>query len=652
VVNNVNSLQREIMMSPNAEKYIYSPLIHEDCTRVLILHPARTKNAPIRFILKEISLADVSEDDKNSSFDALSYVWGSPVGDQPVFCDDKTLLITKNCLSALRHLRLRRATRTLWIDAICIDQSSLEERSRQVKLMGRIYGMANEVLIWLGEGTAELRKIFWYCRALAVYLRLKGKLVSNAETATLQVETWSPEVTLLPTPSIATFAKVTAADYFCRAWTLQEFVVSRNPILMRGRTKMPWNTFFSCASETGRWNMRLSAIQQMIEKYRSAPDMLLLYRTQPLFGDFGFAEATYSGIMRPQERQSPENPVHGFIDELRIRHCSDARDKIFAMHHLCKTFEINLGKPDYRKPVAKLYIQATVAMIAQTYSLFPLVHVLGRRRTAGLPSWVPDYNAPPDCERHHFAKSNDFANIRRSGSELVDGRRLRILAKQITTVATLSDRMTLFQTDLTFESDDPTKPLRRSLADGVKVLERWLLEAHALPGPYSFEDFCWNAVGIHLLTTEKAVFIVNKYDAMVAQLEELTSAASDRLKAQTKGSEGTVDSNSAAAAFVGPNDSAHVVERQLKQFLGQLFYDTAGSRMFITSSGGVGFSAGEIKAADEIVLCHGASFPMIVRPARLKGHYECLGPTTIGEIPYGVWPLLGYEEGLEFIELV
>jgi hypothetical protein len=282
-----------------------------------------------------------SQADKNSSFDALSYVWGSPVGDQPVFCDDKTLLIMKNCLSALQHLRLRRATGTLWIDAICIDQSSLEERSQQVKIMGHIYGMADEVLIWLGEGTAELRKIFWYCRALTIYLRLKGRLVSNADTPTLEI--WSPEITLLPTPSIATFAKVAEADYFCRAWTLQEFVVTQNPILMRGRSKMPWNSFFSCATETGRWNLRLTTIQQTVEKYRSAPSMLRQYQTQALFGDLGMAQATYSGwIIRPQDKQFPENPVHGFIDELRIRHCSDARDKIFAMHHLCQTFEIDL----------------------------------------------------------------------------------------------------------------------------------------------------------------------------------------------------------------------------------------------------------------------------------------------------------------------
>jgi hypothetical protein len=639
-------------MSPNTEKYIYSPLIHEYGTRVLILHPSHTKNAPIRFILKEIPLAEVSEADKNSSFDALSYVWGSPVGDQPVFCDDKTLLITKNCLSALQHLRFRRATRTLWIDALCIDQSSLEERSRQVKIMGHIYGMADEVLIWLGEGTAEFRKIFRYCQALTVYLRLKGRLMSNAEIPTL--ERWSPEITLLPMPSLATFAKVTEADYFCRAWTLQEFIVSQNPILMHGRSKISWNAFFSCAAEAGRWNLRLITIQRTMIQYRSAPSILRNYRAHALYGDLRMAQAKYSGsIIRPQDKQWLENPVHGFIDELRIRDCSNSQDKIFAMHHLCQTFEIDLGEPDYQKPVAQLYIEATLAMITQTCSLYPLVHVLGRHRTAGLPSWVPDYNAPPDCERHHFTKSYDFANFRRYGPELVDGRRLRILAKQITTVSALSDRMTLFQTDLVLESDDLTKPLRRSLADGVKVLAGWLLDVYALQSPNSFSDFCWNAVGIHLLATTQAKFIQNKYESMVSQLEELTSAASDRLKAQAKGSEGTVnDSNSAAAAFIGPNDLAHVVERQLKEFLTQLFYDTAGTRMFITSSGDIGFSAGDIKVGDKIVLCYGASFPMIVRPTKVEGHYEFLGPTTIGEIPYDTWPLLGHEGGLEFMELI
>ena len=42
-------------------------------------------------------------------------------------------------------------SRTLWIDAICINQSDDVEKSQQVQLMRGIYATADHVLIWTGE---------------------------------------------------------------------------------------------------------------------------------------------------------------------------------------------------------------------------------------------------------------------------------------------------------------------------------------------------------------------------------------------------------------------------------------------------------------------------------------------------------------------
>jgi hypothetical protein len=39
----------------------------------------------------------------------------------------------------------------LWIDALCIDQSNIQERKYQVALMGRFYSEAEMVIAWLGS---------------------------------------------------------------------------------------------------------------------------------------------------------------------------------------------------------------------------------------------------------------------------------------------------------------------------------------------------------------------------------------------------------------------------------------------------------------------------------------------------------------------
>lgn len=91
-------------------------------------------------------------------YEAISYTWGGQTPSQIILCGGKQLLVTKNSETALRNFRPAASSeyRFLWIDSICINQStdleSMEERRVQVGMMGQIYGEADQVLIWLGDG--------------------------------------------------------------------------------------------------------------------------------------------------------------------------------------------------------------------------------------------------------------------------------------------------------------------------------------------------------------------------------------------------------------------------------------------------------------------------------------------------------------------
>ena len=50
-----------------------------------------------------------------------------------------TLLATQNLYQALKHLRSEFRSRIFWIDAICVNQEDLVERSKQVQRMSDIY---------------------------------------------------------------------------------------------------------------------------------------------------------------------------------------------------------------------------------------------------------------------------------------------------------------------------------------------------------------------------------------------------------------------------------------------------------------------------------------------------------------------------------
>lgn len=67
----------------------------------------------------------------------------------PIQVDGKTFQATENLEMALRKLRCQVA-RTLWVNAICINQQDDVEKSHQVRRMKQIYEEAEDVMVWLG----------------------------------------------------------------------------------------------------------------------------------------------------------------------------------------------------------------------------------------------------------------------------------------------------------------------------------------------------------------------------------------------------------------------------------------------------------------------------------------------------------------------
>lgn len=172
----------------------HEPLTSPRSIRLLRLKCSPTFRAPLELELFEGNL------DSNlfhwQGYEALSYVWGSSSGTQPVLCDDELLFVTPNCESALRHLRLNDTNRILWIDAICIDQSktkdALKERNAQVALMGEIYKNAKRTLCWLGEGTPYTESVIHLLAQIGncPSQRGVGKLM-DLESQLLILSTWN-----------------------------------------------------------------------------------------------------------------------------------------------------------------------------------------------------------------------------------------------------------------------------------------------------------------------------------------------------------------------------------------------------------------------------------------------------------------------------
>ncbi|KAI3572402.1 heterokaryon incompatibility protein-domain-containing protein, partial [Fusarium oxysporum f. sp. albedinis] len=78
-------------------------------------------------------------------YEALSYAWGEQNTPEEVVMGGKPMFVTTSLHEALCYMRQPHEDRILWADAICIDQSDVNERDQQVRHMVEIYGKADNL---------------------------------------------------------------------------------------------------------------------------------------------------------------------------------------------------------------------------------------------------------------------------------------------------------------------------------------------------------------------------------------------------------------------------------------------------------------------------------------------------------------------------
>jgi hypothetical protein len=138
-----------------------------------------------------------------------------------------TFYIRNNLKAALLQLRERDDDVNIWVDALCIDQENHLEKAAQVSRMHEIYGQAENVCIWLGEGNESTPETFDFLRKI-LDLSSLDLLLAN------------------PIPNARKWALVTDLirnRLFSRRWILQEIAFSRNACVRWGDEELGWSSF-------------------------------------------------------------------------------------------------------------------------------------------------------------------------------------------------------------------------------------------------------------------------------------------------------------------------------------------------------------------------------------------------------------------------
>lgn len=250
-------------------------------------------------------------------YTALSYVWGDHTDTVTIQVCGKELSITRNLFKFLECHRdtflSNRSTEPLfWIDAICIDQSNIGERSRQVESMAEVYKKAQNVLIWLGEENEDTSIAF--------------------ETA----QKWNDDYQVTEQERQAC-SKTFEGGWWDRLWVVQEAIHARSLLMRCGTLELSWESF----NERVRLSIGIFFNIVMMVDFRK---------------DF----------------QKNDSEATWVLEDFGRRKCYDPRDVIFAARSIVPALVSVV--PDYSLCTADVFISATRAIISHEKNLDVLRH--------------------------------------------------------------------------------------------------------------------------------------------------------------------------------------------------------------------------------------------------------------------------------------
>lgn len=382
-----------------APPYQYNPLTPKtDQIRLLTLLPASDENGEIAITLQSISTKAAAR-----QYEALSYVWGSsenPVTIRVVTsstagtvedvsssaCVTAPLRVTQNLASALRHPRHRDSARTLWIDAICIDQQNVAERSEQVGKMAQIYNSAARVVIWLGlasPGTdLAMRIIDWLGKFL--HYDRRDQTFTSTWNDTDEAH-WADLDQPLPfnETQIRALEELFWRPWFERLWVVQEVLLSTEAVVICGR------------QETTALSVKVAAA--LLDRKATMPS-----RCDGLSDGF----LPRLGQILSVFEESRHRELLELVRDTSGSKCADDKDKIYAVLSLA-----NDGgdiEPDYSLSTIEVYRQLAINAINYNKLKFLSYCELGNRMLNG-PSWIPDWTTERMTIGIDFCNAATFA---------------------------------------------------------------------------------------------------------------------------------------------------------------------------------------------------------------------------------------------------
>jgi hypothetical protein len=411
--------------------------------------------------------------------------------------------VSENVIAALRALRYQSKPRILWMEATCVDQNNLTERSSQLQLKSQIFERAAAVIAWLGSGTIKTHETFRF---------IERHIEATTSRANAEVD-WDDAYGHTITENIA-------EDILRRKWwqwapAVQEVAVSENIVIRCGSSSVGWNEFLGLL----KWL-----------RSRSVENTRLL-TARPLD-----CMDTIRSTYRSGARQD--------LSQLLLRLCPfespDPRDKLFSALAVRDRILGHYQLLDYTKSMLEIRIDIIDTCLHGDRSLdFLSLAGLGESNNSQS-SWLPDLSQPqPSWKAKDILAKPSYTNLIASplsdqtSSFVTDGRSVNFNAK----IGVSAGHHILTASGIVVDSIEiiPTSSLGRSTPSLLKTWEIVLSYAFGTLEPFQSLTERWVArMSPRILNPEskKAKYVECLVDGNVEHCElrrELFRKARDKL---------------------------------------------------------------------------------------------------------------------------
>lgn len=354
-----------------------------------------------------------------------------------------------------------------WVDAICINQEDLDEKTKQVALMRRIYECALNVLIWLGPAVDQ--DIMYALARLSQWYGLLQPLLSGCherEFDTRQERVLNELVTANSIfyddhhlePAVFTpaemrergiepsetktwrgVAKLCSLPWWTRAWTMQEATAKYAPFigLPRLKNESASGMFSIFPSEAlrsvgrlwiqyGQWHVpwfQLAMAHDIAKRLLRDPRVLghevNVVNIRKCVSAVGPLLPIQRAHFRCRNEEEKKADVRQHLLELltlnRGRDCSVPLDKIYAVRSFATDVPSSDLPADYTIPWEALFMDVATWCLQNSppnHRLDILGHVFrpesgptgSQKALDGLPTWVPNWRLRPQDDSQPLFK--------------------------------------------------------------------------------------------------------------------------------------------------------------------------------------------------------------------------------------------------------